>query len=219
MISPAACCRARPVSRAVSAMDSLIGRDAGRAGLPAAVRDGRVAEGDLQVSVADVAVACRRSAVAGGPAAGRVMLPSSAPRMAAARSWARAARAVCRQIAVPGAGLGLVPAEHVLSRFERFLHRPAAPGDGDEVRHGRRAAGRRPAQVEGVAGPGGRSAGGSAGLPRAGGGGQRPVAVPGSFGAVPARPPLEHRVLHGLVCADHRAGGKVTWKSHGMIAT
>ena len=37
-------------------MDSLIGGDAGRAGLPAAGRDGRVAEGYLQVSVADVAV-------------------------------------------------------------------------------------------------------------------------------------------------------------------
>src|SRR5712691_3326416 len=38
------------------------GGDAGRAGLPAAGRDGRVAEGYLQVSVADVAVAARGAA-------------------------------------------------------------------------------------------------------------------------------------------------------------
>ena len=123
--------------------------DAGRAGLPAAGRDGRVAEGDLQVSVADVGRRLSRVVVAARLTAGRAMLPVSAPRMAAARSWARAASAVCRQIAVPGAGLGLVPAEHVLSGFERFLRRPAAPGDGDEIGHGRRPARRRPAQVEG----------------------------------------------------------------------
>src|SRR6266568_8322633 len=40
----------------------LDGGDAGRAGLPAAGRDGRVADGYLQVSVADVAVAGRGAA-------------------------------------------------------------------------------------------------------------------------------------------------------------
>jgi hypothetical protein len=50
---------------------SLDEGDPWRAGLPAAIRDGRVAEGYLQVSVADVAVAGRGAArmvlaVAGG---------------------------------------------------------------------------------------------------------------------------------------------------------
>jgi len=50
--------------------------------------------------------------------------------------------------AVPAPGLGLVSAEHVLARSERFLYRPAAPGDGDGIRHRGRSARRRPAQVE-----------------------------------------------------------------------
>ena len=52
-ISPAAYSLA---SRAVSAIDSLMGGDAGRAGLAAAGRDGRVTKGNQQVGVADVAV-------------------------------------------------------------------------------------------------------------------------------------------------------------------
>ncbi|MGP0023842.1 MAG: hypothetical protein ACLPKE_10855 [Streptosporangiaceae bacterium] len=45
-------------------------RDAGRAGLATAVRDGRVAEGDLQLSVADAAIAAGR-ALAGGAGCGQ----------------------------------------------------------------------------------------------------------------------------------------------------
>jgi hypothetical protein len=55
VISPAVCCLARPASLAVSAMDSLTGAMPGGHGLPDAGRDGRVAEGYLQVSVADIA--------------------------------------------------------------------------------------------------------------------------------------------------------------------
>jgi hypothetical protein len=71
--------------------------DAGRAGLPAAGGDGGVAEGDLQVSVADAGVVCRGTGVLADGGEGDAA--ESALRMAAARSWARAASAVCRQIA------------------------------------------------------------------------------------------------------------------------
>jgi hypothetical protein len=43
-------------------------------------------------------------------------------------------------------------------------------------------------------------------MPRAGGAGQRPVRQAGSLGPGAARAPLEHRVLHRLVRADHRPG-------------
>src|SRR5260370_28403892 len=62
----------------------LDGGDPWRAGLPAAIRDGRVAEGYLQVSVADVAVASRGAArmvlavAGGGGGAGRPAPPEGA---------------------------------------------------------------------------------------------------------------------------------------------
>ena len=61
--------------RAVSATDSLIGRDAGRAGLAAAGGQRRVAGGDLQVSGADGgSLDGRRGVVAvAGAAAGRAI--------------------------------------------------------------------------------------------------------------------------------------------------
>jgi hypothetical protein len=92
-------------------------------------------------------------------------------------------------------GLGGVPAEGVLSRFDGFLRGPAAPCDGDEAGHGGGAVFRRPAQVEGVLVllPRGQPPDQQV-LPRARGGDQRPVAVAGAFRPVPARPPLEHRV-------------------------
>ena len=88
------------------------------------------------------------------------------------------------------------------------FHWPAAPGDGDEIGHGRRAAGRRPAQVEGVLARAGDQPADQQGLAFDAGGGHRPVAVAGSLGPVSARAPLERRVLHRLVCPDDRAGGQ-----------
>jgi len=99
VISPAVCCPGEAGEPGGLGDGQLDGGDAGWARLPAAGRDGRVAEGYLQVSVANVAV--------GRDAAGLVialvgcreaMLPVSVLRMAVARSWARADRAVCRQI-------------------------------------------------------------------------------------------------------------------------
>ena len=71
-----------------------------RAGLAGVGGDGRVAEGDAQVSVVHVSVGV---AVAGCAlalsAGGRSIRPHRALRMAAWRSWASAASAVCRQAA------------------------------------------------------------------------------------------------------------------------
>src|SRR5262249_57795946 len=77
---------------------------------------------------------------------------------------------------VPGAGLALVPSEHVLAGFERFLNRPAASRDGDEIRHGRGPARRCPAQVERQLVRAGDQPPDQQVLPGGGGGGQRPVA-------------------------------------------
>ena len=101
MISPAACCLARTVSRMVSAMDSLIGAMPAGQGRPA--RSGTGASprgicGSASLMPASWPWPRLPAGSQAGPA-GRVMLPSSAPRMAAARSWARAASAVCRQMA------------------------------------------------------------------------------------------------------------------------
>src|SRR6266542_1628389 len=184
------------------------GGDAGRAGLPAAGRDGRVAEGYAQVGVADDAAAgrgCAGVVVAGGgggegDAAGERAADGGGPELGEGREGGVPADAV------PGAGLRLVPAEDVLARFERFFYGPAAPGDGDEAGHGGRPARRRPGQVEGVAVRAGDQPPDQQALPADGGGGHRPVAVAGAFGPVPARAPLEDRVLDGLVSADRRAG-------------
>ena len=102
----------------------LDGGDPWRAGLPAAIRDGRVAEGYLQVSVADVAVASRGAArmvlaVAGGEgdAAGQRAADGAGAELGEGGQGGVPADAV------PAPGLALVPAEHVLARFERFLRR------------------------------------------------------------------------------------------------
>jgi hypothetical protein len=122
------------------------GGEAGRAGLAAADRDRRVTEGNQQVSVADIAVVHGVAGVVPGAGeldvAGERVADGGAPELGEGGQGGVAADAV------PAPGLGLVPAEHVLARFERFLYRPAAPGDGDEIRHGGRPARRRPAQVE-----------------------------------------------------------------------
>jgi hypothetical protein len=98
-------------------------RDAGRAGLAAAVRDGRVAEGDLQLSVADAAVAAA-GAVAGGAGGGQ---GDAAVQRAADGGGAELGEG--GQCSVPAdgleePGLGLVPGQDVLSRLERFFSRP-----------------------------------------------------------------------------------------------
>ena len=61
-------------------------------------------------------------------ASGRLMSPHRWLRIAARRSWAKAARAVCRQdacqaLAWAWPGLGLVPAQQVLPGLERLLTR------------------------------------------------------------------------------------------------
>ena len=99
MISPAVSCLTRLASLAVPAMDSLTGEMPGGHGCPPRAGTGASPRG-----------ICRSASLTSSPAgmlpawsspwsdAGRVMLPVSVPRMAAARSWARADRAVCRQI-------------------------------------------------------------------------------------------------------------------------
>src|SRR5262249_49555924 len=77
--------------------------DVGWAGFSAVVGHGRVAEPNVQVGVADEVIAGGGSSggvgLLGTPAgSGSPMVPASAPRMAAERSWERAVRAVCRQI-------------------------------------------------------------------------------------------------------------------------
>jgi hypothetical protein len=84
--------------------------------------------------------------------------------------------------------------------------RPPAAGDGDEERHGRRGALRGPAQVEGQIVRAGDQAADEQDVPRARGGGQRPVREPGALGPVPARAPLEDRVPDRLVRADDGPG-------------
>jgi hypothetical protein len=89
------------------------GAGAGRAGLPGPGGDRRVAERDARVGVTGLAPSSRRRSscplrpagasswppLPPGGAGGRVMSPQSALRMAMSRSWARAARAVCRPVA------------------------------------------------------------------------------------------------------------------------
>jgi len=76
--------------------------DSAGARLAAAGGHRRVAEGDHQVSVVSVtvvAVILGRAGTLAAGGGGRVISPCRAPRMAMWRSWARAARAVCRQVA------------------------------------------------------------------------------------------------------------------------
>ena len=81
---------------------------------------------------------------------------------------------------------------------------PAAPCDGDEIRHGRRPAFRRPAQVERVLVFLPVQAADQQELPRVRGGEQRPAAVAGAFRAVPAGPAFEYCFCYCLVSADDR---------------
>jgi hypothetical protein len=86
------------------------------------------------------------------------------------------------------------------------FRRPAAPGDGDEVRHGRGPARRCPAQVKGELVRAGDQAADEQVLAFDGGGGHCPVAVAGAFGPVPAGPAFEHGILDGLISPDRGAG-------------
>src|SRR5260370_1108735 len=94
----------------------LDGGDPWRAGLPAAIRDGRVAEGYLQVSVADVAVASRGAArmvlavAGGGGEAGRQRAPGGAgPELGGGGQGGVPAGAR------PGGGPGVGPCRGVLA--------------------------------------------------------------------------------------------------------
>ena len=86
------------------------------------------------------------------------------------------------------------------------FRRPPASGDGDEERHRRRGALRRPAQVERQVVRAGDQAADEQEVPRAAGGEQRPVREPGALGPVPARAPLEDGVFDRLVSADDGPG-------------
>src|SRR4029450_10554489 len=76
----------------------------------------------------------------------------------------------------------------------------------DEVAHGGGSVRRRPAQVEGVLVGAGDQPADEQVLAVDAGGGHRPVAVARPFGSVAAGAALEHRVRHGLISADRRAG-------------
>src|ERR1022692_967826 len=198
VISPAVTCAARRVSRAVSATDSRIGAMRGGQGWPPRAGTGASLRGirrSASLTSSPLSGAAFPPAVPAGTGARR-MPPYRALRMGAWRSWARGGRAGCRQ----------VPAQDVLARFEGFLHRPPAPGDGDEVRHGGGPVVRCLAQVEGELVRAGEQPADQQELPRAGGGGQRPVADPGSLGPGPAGAPLEDGIGDGLLSADGGAG-------------
>ena len=203
-MSPAACCLARRSMRAVSAMVSLMAAMPGGQGCPLREGTGASPSGMRRSAPLMPSPLSRPVAVRG--ASGRVMSPHRWLRTAACRSWARAARAVCRQNRVPGAGLALVPAECVLPGLERLLLPATCARDGDEERHGRRGVFRRPAQVEGQVVRAGDQAADEQEVPRAAGGDQRPVREPGTLGPVPARSPLEDRVSDRLVSPDDGPG-------------
>ena len=104
-MSPAVYCLVRCASRAVSAMDSLMAAMPGGQGFPARSGTGASPRGMCRsASLMTSSGVMRSSDVAWllgagtGWGSGSWMLPVSAPRMAAARSWARAVRAVCRQM-------------------------------------------------------------------------------------------------------------------------
>ena len=80
--------------------------------------------------------------------------------------------------------------------------------------HGRRPALRRIAQIERVVPRPGDQPADQQEVPRAGGGGQRPVAEARSLGAGAAGAALEHRILHRLVRADHGPG----WQGDEEVA-
>ena len=101
--------------------------DSAGAGLAAAGGHRRVAEGDHQVSVVSVTVVAVILGRAGPwppGAGGRVISPCRAPRMAMWPELREGGQGGVPADPVPCPGLGLVPAQHVLSRFERFLSQP-----------------------------------------------------------------------------------------------
>ena len=98
----------------------------------AGVGHGCVAEGNVQVSVADEVVVVGGAAVGLGVADG-VGEVDVAGQGAADGGGAQWGQGGVSADAVPGAGLGLVPAEGVLAGREGFFDRPAACGDGDET--------------------------------------------------------------------------------------
>ena len=187
MISPAACCLAKRSMRAVSAIVSLIAAMPGGQGCPlraltCASPSGMRRSGPVILSSPSrpsswlAPAGCRE-----GDVAAQVVADGCPPQLC------QGGQSGVPADAVPDAGLRLVPAEHVLPGFERFL-RSAAPGDGYEIGHGRGGAFRRPAQVEGQVVRAGDQVADEQEALRAAGGEQRPVREPGTLRSVPARP-------------------------------
>ena len=85
-------------------------------------RDGRVGEGNQQVSVADIAVV--RGVAGVVPGAGELDVAGECVADGGGPELGQGGQGGVPADAVPAPGLGLVPAEHVFSRFERFLSRP-----------------------------------------------------------------------------------------------
>lgn len=212
MISPAAYCLARFGEPGGLGDGQLDGCDAGRAGLAAAAGDGRVGEGYLQVSVANV-VAGRRVRVVVVAEAGGGEIDAAVERApdGGGPELGEDGQGGVPEGPGPAAGLALISSEHVLAGFEGLFHGPAASGDGDEAGHGHGPAVRSPAQAEGALVRAGDQAANDQVLPRDGSGGHRPAAVAGPLVPVPH----ERRPNRALASASSARivspDGRVTW--------
>src|SRR5579859_4618368 len=181
--------------------------DSGRAGLPGGDGNWRVSSGEPQVSVGHGGLlrgaAAGRGAFPGwreGDGTGQGGLDGDGPQLGEGGQGGVPVEGV------PGEGLGLIPAEGVLSRLERGLGRPPAGRDGEEVGQGSGAAFGRVAQVERVLVlvPV-REAADQQEFLRVLRAEQRPVRPAGAPGAVPGGPPLECRLANRLVSAGDLA--------------
>jgi hypothetical protein len=98
------------------------GAEAGRAGLPAADGHRRVAEGNPQVGVVDVIAAVRGGAVAGsGVCGGELDVAAQGVADGGLAELGEGGQGGVAADPVPGPRLGLVPAQDIFARFERFL--------------------------------------------------------------------------------------------------
>jgi hypothetical protein len=97
----------------------LDGCDAGRAGLAAAAGDGRVAEGYLQVSVADVVAGRRvRVVVVAEAGGGEIDAAVECAPDGGGPELGEGGQGGVPEGPGPAAGLALIPSEHVLAGFE-----------------------------------------------------------------------------------------------------
>jgi hypothetical protein len=95
-----------------------------RAGLAGVCGDGRVAERYAQVSVVNVSVVVAGAGVRGGCRGRQVDQAAQGVADGGLAELSERGQGGVPADGVPGPGLALVPAEHVLARFERFLSRP-----------------------------------------------------------------------------------------------